>query len=131
MGIHYQWADDARNIMLVTMEAPWTVAEYDEGMSADLNTVRGVDHRCATITDIRKMGAIPMDGNILPVMLRMETIAPPNLFVSVVVGVSYSASVFLGMTTRLRPRAHALLRYVETMEQAYEVIASRQQELSL
>jgi hypothetical protein len=129
MGVRCEWADERQIIMNVYLVHPWTWAEYHVMMEGMLQTLRDVQHPCATVVDCSHMRTLPSDGNVLNILLNVEKQMPNNVFASVIVAAPQLVSVFMNILTRLRPRAEVLALFTSTTEEAYEKIYARHQEL--
>lgn len=124
MGIHYEWHND---IAICTIEAPWTWEEYDRvgaGMSAE---IAQIDAPVANIIDITRMGAIP-PGNPLAHLQKTSRALPKNLYLSVLVGAPYGATIFMDILFRLQPESKQRARFVKTMDDALALIEQRSAE---
>src|SRR5262245_28086501 len=114
-------------IMNLYMEAPWTWEEFHAtskkvyGILGDLNTP------AATVVNVKKMGQIPK-GNVMAHLQQLERTIPPNVFMSVLVGAPYAATLFMNMLMKLRPRAKQITAFVQTMDEAHALIRKRYQE---
>jgi hypothetical protein len=73
------------------------------------------------------MGQIPR-GNVMAHLQQLERTIPPNVFMSVLVGAPYAATVFMNMLTKLRPRAKQITAFVHTMDEAHALIRKRYHE---
>lgn len=124
MGIHYDWYNEARDIILFRIETPWTWDEYEQigpQMAAEI-TQRGIP--IANMVDVSKMGALP-PGNPLAHLQKAGKTMPKNLYASAIVGAPYGATVFMDILIRLQPQHKQKMFFVKTMEEALERIAQR------
>jgi len=129
MGVRYEWADDTKLIMNLYLEQPWTWKEYNAMTDEVMPVLRELNHPCATVVDVRRMGALPRDGNVLQILLGVERTMPENIFASVIVGAPYIITVFMNMLMKLRPRASRLALFANTMEEAHARIHERYRQM--
>jgi hypothetical protein len=125
MGVHYEWANEEHTIAHMSIKYPWTWDEYIDVTTDLMTTIRGMNHLCATITDVSQYGELPNHGNPLYALLNMEKIIPDNLSVIVLVGATYTATVFTNILLNLRPRMRRMIILAATMSEAHEKILAR------
>ena len=124
MGLRYEWDDDSHVTMNLYMEAPWTWEEFQEVSRTVYGMIGKLNHPCATVVNIEKMGQIPK-GNVLAHLQQLDRIIPPNVVVSVMVGVPYAATVFMSMLNKIRPSTQRITAFVRTTEEARELVQKR------
>ncbi len=124
MAVHYEWQND---IAICTIEAPWTWEEFDRIGAAMSAEISAVDAPMANIIDITRMGAIP-PGNPLAHLQKTSRGLPKNLYLSVLVGAPYGATIFMDILFRMQPQEKQKTRFVKTMEEALALIEQRKTE---
>lgn len=129
MGIYYDWVDDRKIIMQFAIEQPWSWAEYLTILDPAMDQLRAHGAPCATVVDIRKMGALPRDGNVIQILLLVDKKMPPNVFASSMVGAPAVVVAFMNVVTKLRPNAKRLVSFTNTPEEAHEKIYTRFEKL--
>lgn len=126
MGIHYEWLDD---IAVCRIEAPWSWEEYDRVGQEMMSEIAALDSPVANILDITKMGPIP-SGNPLAHLQKASKSMPKNLYLSVLVGAPYGATIFMDILFRLQPESKQKARFVKTLDEALALIEQRKAEYS-
>ena len=129
MAVHYEWADDSKFIMNIHIEEPWMWKEYNDIVDVVMPMISALNHPCATVVNVEKMGRLPKDGNTLQTLLRVEKLMPDNVIASVIVGTPMIVRVFMDILVKLRPSAKTITMFVETMDEAYDKVHARRQEL--
>ncbi|MBC8172175.1 MAG: hypothetical protein H7X77_10900 [Anaerolineae bacterium] len=126
MPVHYEWVDDSHFAMNLYLEAPWGWEEFDGTAREVYGLLREHKQPCGVVVNVSKMGGIPK-GNVLAHLQQVERLIPDNVFVSVLVGAPYAATVFMNILMKIRPRAKRMTVFANTREEAYSVIRRRQQ----
>ena len=126
MGIRYEWRND---IVVFTMEVPWTLQEYDRMAQEMMNEIAQIDRPVANIVDVSKMGAIP-PGNPLWHLQKVARSMPSNLYLSILVGAPYGLTIFMDILFRLQPESKQKARFVNTIDEAIALIEKRKAERS-
>jgi hypothetical protein len=129
MPVRYEWADDQKVIMHLTIESPWTWQEYNAVVDELMPMIESLGYPCATVVNTENMGPLPKDGNALQNLLRVDKMMPDNLIASAIIGTPMIIQVFMNMLTRLRPHAARISLFVESTEEAHERIHERLREL--
>lgn len=129
MGIHSEWADASHQIMISTFQPPWTWEEFHNSANNTFSQIRDLGYPAATIIDVNRIGRLPA-GNLLNELQYIDSMMPPNVFASVIVGAPYVVSAFMNILTRIRPRAKAITYFANSIDEAKTLIQKRQQELS-
>lgn len=122
MGVYYEWANEEKTIAHIYIKHPWTWDEYIDVTTELMMSIRSLNHLCATITDVSQYGELPNHGNPLYALLNMEKIIPENLYAIVLVGATYTATVFTNILLSLRPRMKKTILLAATMQDAHEKI---------
>ncbi len=132
MGVRYEQSDENQIIFNIYIEAPWTWEEYNKAGGEVFSIVRDLQHPCATVVNVSKMGSVPKDGRTLSNLIGMEKQMPDNLFASVIVGTNYVASIFMNVLMKVRPSSSSrrMVLFTQTMEEAHEKIYTRYQEIT-
>jgi hypothetical protein len=125
MGVRYEWANERQIIMDVYLETPWTWAEFQSVRAIIMPMLHNLNHPCATVVDCSKMGSLPRDGSILPILFNIEKNMPANVFASVVVAAPPIVTIFMKVLIDLRPRAKMLTMFTPTIEEAHKAIHAR------
>jgi hypothetical protein len=131
MGVRYEWDTESDYIVKIYLETPWTWTEYEGVVHSLMATLREMGKPCATIVDVTKFGSLPRDGNIIQILMRVDRTMPDNLFASALVGAPYGVTIFMNMLTKLSPHAKRLAIFTSSMEEAYEKIQARYEEVQI
>jgi hypothetical protein len=129
MGVRYEWADDRQIILNITLEVPWTWTEYRQMVDIILPMLQAIDHPVATVVDVTRMGTLPKDGNVMQILLEVESTMPANVFASVVVGAPYALTLFINLLMKLRPAVKRIAVFTRTMDEAHTIVYNRYREL--
>lgn len=129
MSIRYEWADDDQIILYITVEDPWTWAEYLNVARTLKSVIDALDHPCATIIDATRYGSLPKDGNAIHILLKIDKLLSENIFASALVGAPSGVIVFINMMMRLRPRLQSTTFFTQTVEDAHARILERYQQI--
>jgi hypothetical protein len=122
MGVYYEWANEEKTVAHIYIKYPWTWDEYINVTTDLMMTIRSMNQLCATITDVSQYRELPDQGNPLYALLNMEKLIPENLHVIILVGATYTATVFTNILLNLRPRMKKKILLVATMQEAHEKI---------
>jgi hypothetical protein len=126
MPPRYEWADDSHLAMNLYLETPWDWEQFDAIAREVYTLLREYKQPCGVVVNVSKMGGIPK-GNVLAHLQQVERLIPDNVFVSVLVGAPYAATVFMNILMKIRPRAKRMTVFANSMEEAYSLIRRRQQ----
>jgi hypothetical protein len=121
MGCRYEWTDPNQLIINMYIEFPWDWTEYDALGAEVYGKIKQLNRPVAITVDISKMGPIPK-GNVLAHLKNVERIMPTNVFISVLIGAPYAATVFMNMFTKLRPETKKTMAFAQTIEEAEQMI---------
>lgn len=124
MSIRYKWDDD-QVILYITVEYPWTWAEYLETASNIKALIDASDHPCATIVDATRYGSLPRDGTTIQVLLKIDKLLSDNIFATALVGAPDGVMVFLNMMMKLRPHLQRISFFTDTVDEARAKILER------
>lgn len=128
MGCRHEWSTEYEMVLNIYVEAPWTWDELMDDMVVSFAAVRMFGKPCATVVDVSRIGGLPK-GNALTYLTEIDREMPDNVFASAMVGAPYMVNVFMDILMSIRPRAKRLAMFTRTMDEAYEKIWERYQQL--
>ena len=124
MGVYVEWDNEARTIILWTLDGRWTWGEYDEALERAHKMVNSVSHPVDFIYDTTKMSIIPSD---LITRFKNKYLAiPKEARLFLVVGADSYLQLLWDSFTRLPYASHLKAYYFETLEAARQFSQSYQ-----
>ena len=126
MGVHFEWDDDSKQILIMHIEAPWTWEEYRLLVNETFDQIAALNHPVATIADVSRLGQLP-PGNFLGQLQYVESHMPKNVYASVLVGAPYIVTTFMNVLMKIRPNAKALAMFASSIDEAKALLQQRQQ----
>ena len=127
MGIRYQLAEPDQGICYVTLEAPWTWAEFDAIVDDLRARINAIPHPVATIVDVTQVGRLPT-GNVLMHLRRTDEMMPKNIDLSIMVNAPYAVTTFMSILMRVRPHVKTMTRYAHSVDEARAMVAEFRQQ---
>ncbi len=124
MGISYEWHND---IPILTITAPWTWEDFHRVGQSMMDAIAQVDDSVANIIDVTRMGSIPTN-NPLRHLQKAAQAAPPNLYLTVLVGAPYIVTVFMDVLFRIQPERKHKITFTKTLDVAVTLIGERKAE---
>jgi hypothetical protein len=127
MPITVSWDNASRIIVRIHRTSPWDWSDYDRSVDESYALVRSVDHTVYTILMLAPGDKFPA-GRSVPHIDRMLEMRPKNAGPTVVVGAKKAdtfGNVIFSAVNKTK-RAADVLQYVESLEDAYALIAEFQ-----
>ena len=128
MGIRSDWSDDRQQLMIITIQSPWTWEEFRSMANQAFVEIQSTDHPVATIMDVSQIGKLP-SGNFLGHLQFVDSSMPKNVFASVLVGAPYVVTSFMNILTRIRPTAKEIAFFATSFDEAKALVERRYQAL--
>lgn len=125
MAIDAKWADDSKKLIITTFEGQWTIAEFAAVLDTISGMMAGITHPVYVLVDGRKSQGLPRGGNLVPHLRRIFSLGLAHI--TSVTPSRFERSMF-GMLLQFNRGWQNQLEFVETMDEAYEIINAKMAE---
>lgn len=129
MPITLAWDDDAKSIIRIDYHGVWQWTDFDQAIDESIGMAASTSQQVAIIINTLDGTRTP-NGNSFSHMRRAMRLSPPNLTLTVTVGVrkgSFLKSAIMDIAFRFFPKAAERAAFADTVEEARTLIASRRQ----
>lgn len=127
MPIIVAWANDEKTILLNDYNGNWSASDFRQAIDDNARLMGSVLHDVDVIVDQRNNRALPSAR--LAILPYLETKTPDNQRRVIVVGASRLMKTMIELASRFAPRATRHLHYVQTLEAAYQLIETLNEEI--
>lgn len=127
MPVQVIWDDEAHTIIRQIYIGMVTAQNYIDAIDEVEKRALSVNHTCHSIMDRRQIAVTP--GLILSVLSHAKNHTPPNLGLRVVVKGAKFTQIAAEVGRRIAPGFFRHIYYVDTLDEAYALIARHQTEL--
>lgn len=122
--ITVDWANAEKTIILWQNDGAMTTKEYQEALTQSATLAKSVGYPVGVIMDMRRAGGIPKNSFALSKQIVEEQ--PANIALTVLVSNSIFWEKVWLVLGRFHPASHIInVRYVTTVDEAYELIAQQ------
>jgi hypothetical protein len=126
MGIHFQFEESHRDVCAMSFEHPWTWEEFGAQVDAMWRAAQAMPHRVAALVDMTRIGHLP-GGNVLAHLQRLDSSAPDNVEMIVLVNAPYAIVNFMSIVMRVSPHVKETTVYAHSLAEARMIIEDRRQ----
>ncbi len=122
------WDDENQTIIRQIYTGVVTTEDYYAAIDEFALLASSVTHTVHSIMDRREIQVVT--GSYMNALRYGNGKMPDNLGLRVIINANGMTKMMINIGTRIAPRLVANIHFVNTLEQAYEVIASHQQTTS-
>lgn len=122
MGVNVFWVNDDKTIVQYDFIGRWTWEDFYPAYEEALRMEASVTHRVDVIINLLESRSIP--PNALSHLKNITDKQPDNIGVSVLVTTHRFVKVMYDMGVKFYPKMRQYFAIVETMDEAFETIAS-------
>ena len=124
MGIEVTWDNDQKTIVRHTYKGQWTVSDFYKCVDESAEMLQSVDHPVDLIIDMLHCDSPPQ--GIIPAYQYADRRVPENQRLIVMVQIGVIRQAYDRIVDKIAPRAGENRHQVETLDEAYAVIAQYQ-----
>ncbi len=121
MPMSLEWANDEHNVIIATIDWPWTWDDLSDAWKSGMEKVNSVPHDVHTIV-VARTTRFPV-GNILSNLTGITKHAPKNIGLAIMVTENKFQEAINNIFFKLSPGLRQKGRVVSSLEKAYELIA--------
>lgn len=123
MPIRVEWANPEKTILLEIVEGEWTLKDAYNLLDEVYHRMAEVPHRVDIIADMTQSHFSRQ--NIFSTFNHLQRRSSPNAGIIVVVRANAYVKSIADLARKIAPRGLAKIQFVDTMEEAYAVIANQ------
>jgi len=127
MPVKTAWDNPQKDIIRIDVTAPWTWQDYDNCTLQLREMLLSVEHRVDFVADMTESGRVPDSTNSTQHVKRGRDVRPDNYGITVNVGANTVAKATFNAGTVLSPRNRQTIFFVDTIDEAYELIKKDRQ----